>query len=294
MGRKVEFISSLKKLYDRSRTDPWELFTEALAGGFEDDYEHAIETIDKALYLSTSLDDPEKKSLFLVFKAMALNRLKRDTEALDCVEEAIELDPKNPLHWDIKGDLLHDLDKYEEALAAYENSIKYSDKEELAESLLDKAEILSHLDKDEEALKIINKSIELDSEVPDAWDIKSDILTALGKNEESLQATEKGLAINPEHSDLLIDKGSLLMKKGKNEEALSLFNKAIQIKNSDELAWYNKACALSILNQKEESLDALTVATALEPENVIDMKDDKDLDNLRNTERFKRLASQEV
>jgi len=294
LARKVEFLSSLKKLFDPTKTDPYDLFTEALAAGFTDGYKAALETIDRALYLSKTLDDPEKKSLFLVFKAMALNRLKRDTEALECIEEAIILQKNDPLSWDIKGDLLHDFEKYEEALAAYENSIKYSDKEELPESLADKAEILGHLDKNEEALKTINESLELDPKNADAWDIKSDILLEVGKNEQALEAAEKGLSIDPEHSDLLIDKGVILLNKEKNEEALSLFNKAIQIKNSDELAWYNKACVLSILNKKEESLDALTVATALDPENVIGMNEEKDFDNIKNTERFKRLAVQEV
>ena len=93
---------------------------------------------------------------------------------------------------------------------------------------------------------------------------------------------------------MLIDKGSLLLELGKNEEALSYFNKVILLEPSDELGWYNKACALSILNKKEEALDALTVAIALEPENILDMKDDKDLENIRSTERFNRLASQEL
>jgi len=294
LARKVEFLSSLKKLFDRVTTDPYDLFVEALAAGFEDGYEDALETIDKALYLSKTLDDPEKRSLFLVFKATALNRLKRDTEALDCIEEAIKLEKKDPFSWNIKGDLLHGLGKYEEALTAYENSIKYSEKDELPESLVDKAEILFHLERDKQALRTINESLELDPKNADAWDIKSDILSELGKNEEAFEAANKGLSIDSEHSDLLIDKGVLLMNEGKNDEALSLFNKVIQIENSDELAWYNKACVLSILNKKEDSLDALTVATALDQENIINMNEEKDFGNIKNTERFKRLVSQEV
>ena len=295
MAKGIEFISSIKKLYEKSsKTDPFDLFTEALAVGFEDDYKQAIEIIDEALLLNESANDPEKKSLFLVFKAMALNRLGRDSDGLECVEEAIEVNEKDSFGWNIKGDLYHAMEKYEEALEAYENSVKYSDKEELAESLLDKAEILGHLDRNEEALKIVNESLELDPEDPDGWDVKSDVLVELGKEEEAFESTEKGLLIDPEHSDLLIDKGVLLMDMSKNEEALLVFNKVIQIDSSDELGWYNKACVLSVLNRKEDSLDALTVATSLDQENILGMKEEEDFDNIKNSERFNRLANQEV
>ena len=89
-------------------------------------------------------------------------------------------------------------------------------------------------------------------------------------------------------------KGSVLLSLKKSEEALSFFEQSIQSDSTDDVSWYNKACALSILNKTEEALDALTVATGLDSENIIEMKDDKDLDNIKNTERFKRLANQEI
>ncbi len=290
MPQRAEFVSSLKKLYERTKTKPDDLFVEALAVGFEDDYKQSIEIIDKAIYLSSGLD----KSLFWVFKAMGLNRLKRDDEALECVEKALQIHKEDPLGWNIKGDLLHDLGKYEEALEAYENSIKYSDEYELPESLLDKVEVLNHLERNEEALKIVNESLALDSKNPNAWDLKSDILNDLEKHEEALEAAEKGLSFDPEHGDLLNDKGSVLIDLKKYEESLSYLNKAIQLNPSDDLAWYNKACALSLLNKKEEALDALTVAIGLDIESIIEMKADKDLENIKNTDRFNRLASQEI
>jgi len=69
LARKVEFLSSLKKLFDPTKTDPYDLFTEALAAGFEDGYKDALETIDRALYLSKTLDDPKKKVIILGFQS---------------------------------------------------------------------------------------------------------------------------------------------------------------------------------------------------------------------------------
>ena len=80
----------------------------------------------------------------------------------------------------------------------------------------------------------------------------------------------------------------------KFEEGLSFLEKSIKFDSTDDVSWYNKACALSILNKTEEALDELTVAIGLDSENIIEMKDEKDLDNIKNTERFKRLANQEI
>ena len=192
MIKKAEFLTGLKKLYQQSRTDPYDLFIEALAVGFEDDYEQSIEIIDKSLYLSTDLDNPEKLALFWTFKAMALNKLNRDHEALFCVEKSIEILKDDALNWNIKGDLLHDLGKYQEALEAYENSIKFSDEEERPEALLDKVEILNHLEKNEEALKAVNEALQWEPKNTNALDLKSDVLDDLGRTEEALQVAEKG------------------------------------------------------------------------------------------------------
>ena len=93
---------------------------------------------------------------------------------------------------------------------------------------------------------------------------------------------------------MLGQKGIVLLDLEKPKEALSFLEQSIQSDSTDDISWYNKACALSLLNKKEESLDALTVATGLDSENIIQMKDEKDFDNIRDTERFKRLANQEI
>ena len=72
------------------------------------------------------------------------------------------------------------------------------------------------------------------------------------------------------------------------------FEKSQKLDLTDGIIWYNKACVLSRLDRKEEALDALLVATSIEPENLIDMRDEKDLENIKNTERFQKLLSQPV
>lgn len=45
-----------------------------------------------------------------------------------------------------------------------------------------------------------------------------------------------------------------------------------------------------MLDRKEDALDALTVCLSIEPEYDHSIFENTDFDNIRNTERFKRLS----
>ena len=310
----MKFWKKLEKTVDRATTDRKKTVRLALEAGYEGNYEDALEILDEVIYLFDSvLDKPTTKAEFWRLKAMALNELKRNEEALKAIKkskEYVKFSIKNELLYDddeeydtgildiIHSEILHDLGKYEEALKPISlgEGLKKLLKEVpvTPEVAIMQAHLLSHLEKNTEALELYNKSLKEDPNNLDAWFEKSEILQELEKFDEALKACEQGLKIDPDDGDLLGQKGSVLLDLEKPKEALSYFEQSIQSRSADDISWYNKACALSILNKKEEALDALTVATALDSENIIEMKDDKELDNIRDTERFKRLANQEI
>ena len=257
-------------------------------------------------------------------KAKALQELDRGEEALKAIEkskEFLEISIKNSLKgivfptddedYDMDllnithSDILHDLGRYEESLKVISpknpegfvaRKLSKFIKETPVEPdiMMMQAHLLSHLGENTEALELVDIFLKDEPNDVEAWYDKSEILQELEKYEESLRACEQGLEIDPDDADLLGQKGLVLLDLEKPTEALSFLEQSIQSDSTDNISWYNKACALSILNKKEESLDALTVATGLDSENIIQMKDEKDLDNIRDTERFKRLANQEI
>jgi len=268
---------------------------DAFLAGFADDYEEALKIFDKAIYLfSTKSDDPDVTWGLYLMKGLTLSKLDRFREALIAYEECIKIDKKDPESWSGKADALHDLGKHKEALSAIEKSIQFSDKEDLADYLYDKGDYLSHLGRYEEALQVCNEMLKIKPKDPDFLYSKATVLSDLDKHNEALKTCEEGLDIDPNDEDLLIHKGVILMDLDRNKEALSLFEQAIKINPTEELTWYNKACVLSILNKKDEALDALVVATSIEPENLKDSEDEEDFDNIRKTEKFKRMLSQEI
>jgi len=287
--------SGLKKAKERWSEDKEELLQDALLAGYDGDYEGALEILDKTIYLfDTNLDESEIRAQFWGLKAAALRELERFDEALKAIEKAIKIDKKNPNHFIEKLEIFHDMEKYDDSFNTLQQAYKLGDKELKDEFFFMKAHLLGHLDKNQEALELYNKALQKDPKDTNSLYEKSQVLLELGKTKESLKVAEKSLEIDPEDKDVLVHKGVVLMELERNEEALSCFNKAIQFDSSDEDAWYNTACALSILNKKEEALDALTVATALDSTLVATMQEDEDLKNIWKTERFARLANQEI
>ena len=316
----MKFTKKLEKAVDRIGTNRKETIRLALEAGYEGDHETALELLDEVIYLFDSVvDTPNTKTEFWRFKAIALHELKRNEEALKAIEkskeyvklsikdlilyneDAYDIWPLNIIH----SEILHDLGKYEESLKAITPEFLYQRVKSALEKFVKEvpfdpevagmqAHQLSHLGENTGALELYNKSLKEDPNDLDTWFRKSQVLEELEKYDEALKACEKGLKINPDDSDLLGQKGFVLLNLDKPKEALSYFEQSIQSDSTDDTSWYNKACALSILNKKDDSLDALTVATALDSENIIQMKDEKDLNNIRDTERFKRLANQEI
>ncbi|MDF1533086.1 MAG: tetratricopeptide repeat protein, partial [Methanosarcinaceae archaeon] len=66
---------------------------------------------------------PEKASNWSL-KGHALYDLEKYEEAIEAFDRAIELDPKDAFNWNFKGNALYDLEKYEEAIKAFDKAIE--------------------------------------------------------------------------------------------------------------------------------------------------------------------------
>ena len=72
---------------------------------------------------------------------------------------------------------------------------------------------------------------------------------------------------------------------------MKCFEKGIKIKPDEDLLWYNKACMLSKMNKIDDALDALLVTISIAPENLLEISDESDFDNIKNSERFKKFLT---
>src|SRR3989338_6691018 len=127
-------------------------------------------------------------------------------------------------------------------------------------------------------------------------------LMADEKLEDAARVFEQVLRIDPSHVDSLLKlgyakfhlddyEGAMKNYEKKNySKALNCVEKAIESDPTYGMAWYNKGCFLSLLNQVPESLEALKRAIEIDVKNARKAVKDKDFTNVRLEEGFKRIV----
>ena len=84
--------------------------------------------------------------------------------------------------------------------------------------------------------------------------------------------------------------GNSYLDRGEFDKALEQYRRALEIEPDNSIAHYNVACTYSRMKRIKEALDALERAIECGYRDVEWMEKDSDLDNLRDTARYKALV----
>jgi tetratricopeptide (TPR) repeat protein len=93
----------------------------------------------------------------------------------------------------------------------------------------------------------------------------------------------------PDYVDVLRIMGNLLTLKGRFADGLQIDKRLVHLRPNDALAHYNLACSFALLKRPEQSLKTLRRAVELGYRDFRYMKEDHDLDSIRNDPRFRQL-----
>jgi Flp pilus assembly protein TadD len=97
------------------------------------------------------------------------------------------------------------------------------------------------------------------------------------------------LARRPDYLDVLRGLGNNLTLKGRYADGLVIDNRLVQLRPRDPLAHYNLACSYALLKRPEHALRTLRKAVELGYRDFRYMREDHDLDSVRNDPRFRQL-----
>ncbi len=127
-------------------------------------------------------------------------------------------------------------------------------------------------------------------------------LMADEKLDDAIEIFEQALRIDPSNVEILMKLGYARFHLEDHLDALKVYDKILEIDvtnpeawnlkglvHYEQMAWYNKACFLSLLNQVPESLQALKHAIEIDVKNARKSIRDKDFANVRIEEGFKRI-----
>lgn len=153
-------------------------------------------------------------------------------EILEAFNQALRLDPENEAAYLGQGDTFILFENYEEALEAYRKSIKYSafPNRDTYKKL---GKALQKLNRYKEALEAYDICIKQDMKEIDLYEEIAEILQQLERYEEALQYYNKVLSSNSKgfisSGKIYIQKGKILYSIADTENALEAFENALNL-----------------------------------------------------------------
>jgi tetratricopeptide (TPR) repeat protein len=145
----------------------------------------------------------------------------------EAVQLILSITSNNAADYNIKGELLEDLENPEEALDAYKQAIKLDSKN--IDAYRNAAELLVSLGRYKVALAVYDQAIQLSPENITAYNGKGQALNGLQLYDEALAVYNQAIQLNPsdhELADLYCKKGATLRLLGRSEEALAAYEQA--------------------------------------------------------------------
>ncbi len=116
----------------------------------------------------------------------------------------------------------------------------------------------------EEALEIFDRVLDMNPQIPEAWNDRGVALFRLGRAKEALECYSRSLAIDPENLDALRNKGVVLRSLGDLEGAMQAYDSVLK-KGGDAVDMESMAAVLAALGRLEEALDCLYQAMQAGP-----------------------------
>jgi len=182
--------------------------------------EKAIDCVDKASRLSPR--DPSLWGLFLT-KASALDVLGRDSEALDWVRRSLALAPENQAAQRLEMVILEKLGRDDEAGEAYQ---RYNARPGIPYFSLCRFYLDS--DQPEKAIDCVDKTSRLslpDPSLSALFLTKADALDVLGRDSEALDWVRRSLALAPESPPAQLREIAILEILGRDAEAREAYQR---------------------------------------------------------------------
>ena len=121
----------------------------------------------------------------------------------------------------------------------------------------------------EEAIEDYNKSIEINPQIPVAYNNRGLAKEALGKYKEALDDYNKAIEIDPQYAVAHNNRGNAKQALEKYKEALDDYNKAIEIDPQYGNAYYNRGHAKQALEKYKEALDDYNKAIEIDPQDAV-------------------------
>jgi tetratricopeptide (TPR) repeat protein len=187
--------------------------------------------------------------------------------ALQYFIEILEQDPGDASIWVEKGDVLENLGRTNEALAAINTALCLDPASEYA--LCKKSRVLCSAGRQADALSTIETALKITRDPRALLVEKGMVLHELGRNEEAIGILDRAIEMNRKCGYALGAKGRIMGKLGMNREALAAFGKALNIEPKNVSLWMDLIRLFEQKRNYHTALNIIQMAIEKNPENAI-------------------------
>lgn len=242
--------------------------------------EHAVQKYKEVLEL-----DPEEARAYYGLAIIHDDKGEYE-QAIELYKRAIELDPEYGRAYFFLANAYDESGSKENAIENYRKVLELEPDDFWANVNL--GVIYEEMNKNEEAYKLMKAALELDPEHYKAQFNMGVILKKLGRLEEAKEYYY--MSINEEcyYPYSYLNLGVMYIEEKEYKRAISVFTEGIS--NNPEAAslHYNRACCYAQLGAPEKALKDIIKALEIYPELEEFMKSDKELDEIRKLDAYKK------
>lgn len=205
-------------------------FAKGFASGFDQQYDVALESCDRAISLNVAPTRIKYESYRC--RAGALQQLNQPESALAALDRALEISDHNPADLMTQGELRFAIGQKDGALQSLDRAVNIRQNQQLKPSPLllnNRGFIKMELQQYDLALEDIETAISLDPNFAPAWRNKGLVLETINRNQESITAYDQALKIDPNDYNTWSNRGFALFKLKQYEEAKKSFEQALEI-----------------------------------------------------------------
>ncbi len=127
-----------------------------------------------------------------------------------------------------RGNVLRELRRHDESLAAYDQAIAI--KPTMAEALSNRANVLRDLRRLDEALAACDQAIAAMPDLAEAHCNRGNVLGDLRRHDDALASYDRAVAIKPDYAEVYSNRGNVLRELKRYDEALTSYERAVAIK----------------------------------------------------------------
>lgn len=166
--------------------------------------------------------------------------------------------------WANRGNHLYRLERFEEALIAFERAIKI--RENFHPAWYGKGNVLSALGRHDRAIDAYKKTVKIKPDFYLAWRDKGALLAYLDRPHDALISFNQVIRYKPDDFVVWYLRGNILTKHFREyKEAIAAYDRAIRLKSNFVDAWLGKGEVLYRLERYQEAREVAQQALKLKP-----------------------------